>query len=190
MFKLSVIAFVLVSLGAVQAGSLEWPANLVALSQAKSPQAVPLPASEESAELEAESSASSAAAEPEADAEEAPTESSSKGSADPLDARLISAVPVPVSVPVSVPLPLIVAARPGLRSVLTIQEPTVAKVGHLVEHVPTAISHQSQTVVHEHRRLVTPIVAPAVRTTQLVRQQPHLLWTLSTADPRVLYLRN
>ncbi|KAL7733503.1 hypothetical protein ACLKA6_004973 [Drosophila palustris] len=184
MFKLSVIAFVLVSLGAVNAGTLEWPANLVALSQAKSPQVVPLPVSEESAEIETESSASSGAAEPEADADEALAESSSSGSSDALDARLISAVPV------SVPLPLIVAARPGLRTVLTIQEPALAKVGHLVEHVPTAISHQSQTVVHDHRRLVTPIVAPAVRTTQLVRQQPHLVWTVSTADPRVVYLRN
>jgi len=142
--------------------------------------------SEESAEISAgtESSASAssgaAAAEPEED--DTLTESSS-GNSDALDARLISAVPI------SVPLPLIVASRPGLRTVLTIQEPALAKVGNIVEHVPTAISHQSQTVVHDHRRLVTPIVAPAVRTTQLVRQHPPLVWTLST-DPRVVLLHN
>ncbi|XP_034481333.1 retinin [Drosophila innubila] len=183
MFKLCLIAFVLVSLGAVNAGTLEWPANLVALSQAKSSQVLPLPASEESTEIATESSASanSGAAEPQAD--DALTESAS-GRSDALDAHLVSPVPV------SVPLPLIVAARSGLRTVLTIQEPTLAKVGNLVEHVPTAISHQSQTVVHDHRRLVTPIVAPAVRTTQLVRQQSPLVWTLSTSDPRLVLLRN
>lgn len=182
MFKLSLFAFVLVSLGAANAGTLEWPANLVALSQAKSSQTLPLPVSEEAAEIPAESSASasSGAAEPEED--ETLTESSS-GNSDALDARLVSAVPI------SVPLPLILASRPGLRTVFTIQEPTLAKVGNIVEHVPTAISHQSQTVVHDHRRLVTPIVAPAVRTTQLVRQHPPLVWTLST-DPRVVLLRN
>ncbi|XP_064541784.1 retinin-like [Drosophila montana] len=176
MFKLrlSLFAFVLIFVAAASAGSLEWPANLVALSSSKSSQALPLTASEEPPEL-AESSAAAAAAEPELD--QALSESSSA------DSRLVSAVPV------SVPLPLIVAARSGLRSVLTIQEPTLAKVGELVEHVPTAVSHQSQTVVHEHQRLVTPIVSPAVRTTQLVRQQQPLVWTLA-ADPRVVLLRH
>lgn len=167
----------LIFLAAASAGSLEWPANLVALSTSKSSQPLPLPASDESAELAESNAAAAAAAEPE------PEQALSESNAAASDARLVSAVPV------SVPLPLIVAARSGLRSVLTIQEPTLAQVGELVEHVPTAVSHQSQTVVHEHQRLVTPIVGPAVRTTQLVRQQQPLVWTLA-ADPRVVLLRN
>ncbi|EDW17394.1 uncharacterized protein Dmoj_GI16532 [Drosophila mojavensis] len=182
MFKLrlSLIAFAAIWLSAAGAATLEWPANLVALSTSKSSsQPVPLVISEESAELVNESSASSAEPEPEQASAET---SASNAIAEAADARLVTAVPV------SVPLPLIVAARSGLRSVLTIQEPTVAKLGELVEHVPTAVSHQSQTVVHDHRRLVTPIVGPAVRTTQLVRQQQPLIWTIS-ADPRVVLLQ-
>lgn len=178
MQHLSLFAFAIICLAAAGAATLEWPANLVALSSGKSSsQAAPLPVSEESAEVVNESNASSA----EPELEQALAESSAGNAI--ADDRLVSAVPV------SVPLPLVVAARSGLRSVLTIQEPTLAKLGELVEHVPSAVSHQSQTVVHEHRRLVTPIVGPAVRTTQLVRQHPPLVWTLS-ADPRVVLLRN
>ncbi|XP_011186156.1 retinin [Zeugodacus cucurbitae] len=66
-------------------------------------------------------------------------------------------------------LPITISTRPGLRTVIapetiTIHEPTVAKVGEVVQKIPTAVSHQSQTVVHKHARVVTPIVAPAVRT--------------------------
>ncbi|XP_017011616.2 retinin [Drosophila takahashii] len=189
---LPILAIVLVLAGASQAASLEWPSNLVALSSAKSSQLLPI-ASEDSVELAegglASVVSSGAQAEQqseEEDEEEAPQLSqSSSGSSDAIDARLVSA-----GIPVSVPLPLILAARNGLRTVLTIQEPAVAKVGEVVQHVPTAISHQSQTVVHDHRRLVTPIVAPAVRTTQVVRQQPPLLWTLASSDPRVVLIRN
>ncbi|XP_017126768.1 retinin [Drosophila elegans] len=187
---LPVLAIVLVLAGASQAASLEWPSNLVALSSAKSSQLLPL-ASEDSVELAEGSLGSvvSSVSQPEEQSEEEEEEEqqlsqSSSGSSDALDARVVSS-----GIPVSVPLPLILATRNGLRTVLTIQEPTVAKVGEVVQHVPTAISHQSQTVVHDHRRLVTPIVAPAVRTTQVVRQQPPLLWTVA-ADPRVVLIRN
>ncbi|XP_016971966.1 retinin [Drosophila rhopaloa] len=190
MFRLNlpVLAIVLVLAGASQAASLEWPSNLVALSSAKSSQLLPI-ASEDSVELAEGSSGSvvSSGSQPEEQSEEREEEQlsqSSSGSSDPIDARLVSS-----GIPISVPLPLILAARNGLRTVLTIQEPTVAKVGEVVQHVPTAISHQSQTVVHDHRRLVTPIVAPAVRTTQVVRQQPPLLWTVAS-DPRVVLIRN
>uniref|UniRef100_A0A034WG42 Retinin n=1 Tax=Bactrocera dorsalis TaxID=27457 RepID=A0A034WG42_BACDO len=66
-------------------------------------------------------------------------------------------------------LPITISTRPGLRTVIapetiTIHEPTLAKVGEVVQKIPTAVSHQSQTVVHKHARVVTPIVAPAVRT--------------------------
>ncbi|BFF99716.1 retinin [Drosophila madeirensis] len=193
---LPVLAIVLILAGSSEAAGLEWPSNLLALSSGKSTQLLSLPAAEESEEQSESSSGSASAAaaaaaqREEKDHEEGSSSSSdqlsqsSSGSSDTIDARLLSGIPV------TVPLPLIVAARPGLRTVLTIQEPAVAKVGELVQHVPTAVSHQSQTIVHDHRRLVTPIVAPAVRTTKLVRQQPPLLWTLSSADPRLILLRN
>lgn len=146
---------------------------------------------EESIELATESSLSAEQQQQsaeEVEAEDLQSGSSASAAAEPLvDARRL----VSSTVPVSVPLPLLVAARSGLRTVLTIQEPTLARVGNLVEHVPTAVSHQSQTVVHDHRRLVTPIVAPAVRTTQVVRQQQPspLIWTVAS-DPRLVLLRN
>lgn len=179
-------------LGVVSAGTLEWPANLVSLGSSKSSLAsVPLPVNEESIELATESSLSAEQQQQsaeEVEAEDLQSGSSASAAAEPLvDARRL----VSSTVPVSVPLPLLVAARSGLRTVLTIQEPTLARVGNLVEHVPTAVSHQSQTVVHDHRRLVTPIVAPAVRTTQVVRQQQPspLIWTVAS-DPRLVLLRN
>ncbi|XP_017466658.1 PREDICTED: cell wall protein AWA1 [Rhagoletis zephyria] len=69
----------------------------------------------------------------------------------------------------TIPLPITISTRPGLRTVIapetiTIRESTLAKVGEVVQKIPTAVSHQSQTVVHKHARVVTPIVAPAVRT--------------------------
>ncbi|KAH8416314.1 hypothetical protein KR222_007065, partial [Zaprionus bogoriensis] len=178
------LAVCLLCLGvSVSAGTLEWPANLVSLSPGKSSQLLPLPPNgEDSAELVTESSAgavSAASAEQQLEAQ-SDVQSESSGS-DSLDASR--------GLPVSVPLPLLVASRSGLRTVLTIQEPALARVGNLVEHVPSSISHQSQTVVHDHRRLVTPIVAPAVRTTQVVRQQSPLVWSVSS-DPRVVLLRH
>lgn len=170
---------------------MEWPSNLVALSTGKSSQLLPI-ASEDSVEL-TESGAGSVISsagqqQPEEQSQEEEEEEqlsqSVIGSSEPIDSRLVSS-----SIPISVPLPLILAARNGLRTVLTIQEPTVAKVGEVVQHVPTAVSHQSQTVVHDHRRLVTPIVAPAVRTTQVVRQQPPLVWTVAS-DPRLVLIRH
>lgn len=145
---------------------------------------------EESIELPTESSLSAEQQQSaeEVEAADLQSDSSVSAAAEPLvDARRL----VSSTVPVSVPLPLLVAARSGLRTVLTVQEPTLARVGNLVEHVPTAVSHQSQTVVHDHRRLVTPIVAPAVRTTQVVRQQQPspLIWTVAN-DPRLVLLRN
>lgn len=45
-----------------------------------------------------------------------------------------------------------------------IHEPAIAKVGDIVESIPSAVSHQSSTVVHGKANLITPVVAPAVRT--------------------------
>ncbi|XP_075161083.1 retinin [Haematobia irritans] len=69
----------------------------------------------------------------------------------------------------SLPLPITISQRPGLRTViapetLTYQQPALARVGEVVQQIPTAVSHQRQTVVHKHARVVTPVVAPAVRT--------------------------
>ncbi|XP_017011631.2 uncharacterized protein [Drosophila takahashii] len=46
-------------------------------------------------------------------------------------------------------------------------QPTLARVGHLVDHVPTAVSHQSSTIVHRSVPRVTPLLTPALRTTYL-----------------------
>lgn len=42
--------------------------------------------------------------------------------------------------------------------------PSIAKVGSIVSHVPTSISHQSSTVVHNHGAVVTPILTPVHKT--------------------------
>uniref|UniRef100_A0A182IS06 Uncharacterized protein n=1 Tax=Anopheles atroparvus TaxID=41427 RepID=A0A182IS06_ANOAO len=46
-----------------------------------------------------------------------------------------------------------------------IEEPTVAHVGSLVKTIPTAVSHQSSTVVHNSAKITEPIYAPAVKQT-------------------------
>jgi hypothetical protein len=38
-----------------------------------------------------------------------------------------------------------------------------AKVGEIVENVPTAVSHQSSTIVHNKAARITPLVAPVVQ---------------------------
>ncbi|KAH8339245.1 hypothetical protein KR074_008229 [Drosophila pseudoananassae] len=55
--------------------------------------------------------------------------------------------------------------QPGWTSLQ--QEASLANVGHLVDHVPTAVSHQSATIVHRSVPRITPLLAPAVRTTYL-----------------------
>nr|XP_014100631.1 uncharacterized protein LOC106625018 [Bactrocera oleae] len=53
---------------------------------------------------------------------------------------------------------------PTLQATSIVQEPTLARVGDLIHSVPTAVSHQSSTIVHDRANVVTPIVAPAVKT--------------------------
>ncbi|KAH8366153.1 hypothetical protein KR093_009799, partial [Drosophila rubida] len=43
------------------------------------------------------------------------------------------------------------------------QPSSFIKWGELVEHIPTAVSHQSSTVVHSSVPQRTPLLAPAVR---------------------------
>ncbi|XP_055846526.1 uncharacterized protein LOC129912337 [Episyrphus balteatus] len=65
----------------------------------------------------------------------------------------------------------VAAARPGLYSssplvysAPIVQEHSYAKVGAIVKSIPTAVSHQSSTVVHDQAHYVQPIVAPVVKT--------------------------
>uniref|UniRef100_A0A182SBM0 Uncharacterized protein n=1 Tax=Anopheles maculatus TaxID=74869 RepID=A0A182SBM0_9DIPT len=48
---------------------------------------------------------------------------------------------------------------------IIIEEPTVAHVGSLVKTIPTAVSHQSSTIVHNSAKITEPIYAPAVKQT-------------------------
>ncbi|XP_061386845.1 uncharacterized protein LOC133321787 [Musca vetustissima] len=58
-------------------------------------------------------------------------------------------------------LPAAAVAAPAIYDHYEHYTPTI--VGHSVEHYPTAVSHQSQTIVHEKRPYLRPIVeyAPA-----------------------------
>lgn len=126
-----------------------------------------------------------------ADSEESSASASASASNVPAGTTSVRSsirVAVPVNLPASttiqhhvlpaevIPLPLTISTLPGLRTIIapetiTIHQPTVTKVGELVQKIPTAVSHQSQTIVHKHARVVTPIVAPAIRTltSQVVR---------------------
>ncbi|XP_067634133.1 uncharacterized protein [Eurosta solidaginis] len=53
---------------------------------------------------------------------------------------------------------------PTLHATTITHEPTLTKVGDLVRSVPTAVSHQSSTIIHDRANVVTPIVAPAIKT--------------------------
>ncbi|XP_012157443.1 cuticle protein LPCP-23-like [Ceratitis capitata] len=60
----------------------------------------------------------------------------------------------------------IATAAPGF-----IAQPVVAKVGAVVHSVPSAVSHQSITQVHNNAHIVTPVVkavAPVVHTAPIV----------------------
>ena len=61
--------------------------------------------------------------------------------------------------------PLVYAA-PAATTI--VQEPVLAKVGAVVKSVPTAVSHQSQSVVHSHAHVVEDVVAPVVKSTPVV----------------------
>ncbi|GAB0100762.1 hypothetical protein DMENIID0001_168480 [Sergentomyia squamirostris] len=46
-----------------------------------------------------------------------------------------------------------------------VDTPVVKKVADVVESIPTAVSHQSQTIVHNHEHIVRPILAHGVEKT-------------------------
>jgi hypothetical protein len=55
----------------------------------------------------------------------------------------------------------IVKAYHGLENIV-VETPTVAHVGSVRTSVPTAVSHQSSTIVHSKADIVEPILAPAI----------------------------
>lgn len=68
----------------------------------------------------------------------------------------------------------VAVARPGYLShgpllysapATVIHEPVLAKVGAVVKSFPTAVSHQSSSIVHSSAVAVEPILAPIVKTT-------------------------
>ncbi|XP_017043363.1 cuticle protein LPCP-23-like [Drosophila ficusphila] len=61
--------------------------------------------------------------------------------------------------------PLVYAA-PATTTI--VQEPVLAKVGAVVNSIPTSVSHQSQSVVHSSAHVVEDIVAPVVKSTPVV----------------------
>ncbi|XP_037938947.1 cuticle protein 19.8-like [Teleopsis dalmanni] len=66
------------------------------------------------------------------------------------------------------------SARPGFvaDSAIVETEAVVAKVGEVVHSVPSAVSHQSQTVVHGQTHVVSDIVAPAVAEVRTIAAAP------------------
>ncbi|XP_055846521.1 pupal cuticle protein G1A-like [Episyrphus balteatus] len=85
----------------------------------------------------------------------------------------------------------VAAARPGLigspvvYSSPIVQEHGVAHVGNVVKSVPTAVSHQSSTVVHNSANVVEPIVAPVVKTYAAAPVHAPLVQTYAAAAPVV-----
>ena len=55
---------------------------------------------------------------------------------------------------------VLILAKPQLS---VIQEHGFEKVGDIVQNIPTAVSHQSSTVVHQRADVRTPVVAPVVK---------------------------
>ncbi|XP_017036133.1 neuropeptide-like 3 [Drosophila kikkawai] len=68
----------------------------------------------------------------------------------------------------------VVAARPGYLEAdpwshsyaapAIIHEPALAKVGHIIKTIPSAVSHQSISQVHSSAHIIQPIVAPVLKT--------------------------
>ncbi|XP_055845229.1 cuticle protein 19.8 [Episyrphus balteatus] len=81
-----------------------------------------------------------------------------------LSALLVVAAAKPGAIIEAVSAPLLKTAIVHEPASIEVHEPTIAKVGDIVESVPTAVSHQSSTIVHSRANQITPIVAPAVRT--------------------------
>ncbi|XP_055912942.1 uncharacterized protein LOC129946695 [Eupeodes corollae] len=81
-----------------------------------------------------------------------------------LSALLVVAAAKPGTIIEAISAPVLKTAIVHEPTSIEVHEPTIAKVGEYVESVPTAVSHQSSTIVHSRANQITPIVAPAVRT--------------------------
>ncbi|XP_049313883.1 retinin-like isoform X1 [Bactrocera dorsalis] len=84
----------------------------------------------------------------------------------------------------------VAAARPSLieshsalqlapAATIAVQEPVLTRVGSVVKSIPTAVSHQSSTIVHSSAHVVEDIVAPALRTS--VVAAPALVQSVAAA---------
>lgn len=77
--------------------------------------------------------------------------------------------------------PSLIASHPVVSPIasVAVQEPVLTKVGSVVKSIPTAVSHQSSTIVHSSAQVVEDIVAPAVRTS--VVSAPAVVETVAAA---------
>lgn len=74
-----------------------------------------------------------------------------------------SHIPSPTVTLVQQPAVKLVSYQPEQKVI--VETPTVHHVGSVVKSIPTAVSHQSQTIVHSKADLVQPILAHGVQKT-------------------------
>ncbi|XP_067612731.1 uncharacterized protein [Eurosta solidaginis] len=94
-------------------------------------------------------------------------------------------------------LPIYKSALVAQPTHVVVHEPILAKVGDVIETVPTAVSHQSSTIVHGKAQRLTPLVTPVVRSYKAPALRtfsaliPALtLRPLSNGGPPIAYLQN
>lgn len=84
-------------------------------------------------------------------------------------ASIAAPVIAPVAKTVVAPAPIYKAAPILKQEIVEIRPevhhvPAVTKVGEIVEHVPTSVSHHSSSVVHNTAAVATPVITPVAKT--------------------------